>query len=81
MISLYHDYYKPWCAETNIIPVSQDKYRRIFCLQFNIGFKLLRSHTCKICDELDVKIENTKGDEDSWKQLKIEKELVTFKAS
>jgi hypothetical protein len=73
--SLYHDYYKPWCAETNTIPISQDKYRRIFCLEFNIGFKLPRSDTCKICDELDVKIENTKEDEDSLKQLKIEKEL------
>lgn len=73
--SLYHDYYKPWCAEKNIIPISQDKYRRIFCLEFNIGFKLPRSDTCKICDEFDVKIENFKGVQDSLKQLQIEKEL------
>lgn len=70
--SLYHDYYKPWCDNKNIKPVSQDKYRRIFCSEFNIGFKLPRSDTCKVCDALHVKLEDNKGNADICRQVKVE---------
>lgn len=51
-------YYLPWCIENNIHHlVSQDTYRRIFCMEFNIGFSMPKSNTCKICDECTVKIQ------------------------
>lgn len=73
--SLYHDYYKAWCNDQNITPASQDKYRRIFCSEFNIGFKLPRSDTCKICDSLHVQLQNSKENVDVCKQLQTELEL------
>lgn len=55
---LYEEYYLPWCTENNIDqPVSQDTYRRIFCTEFNIGFSMPKSDTCKICDESIIKIQ------------------------
>jgi hypothetical protein len=38
--SLYHQYYIPLCQEQDIIPVSEDKHRRIFCTSYNIDFEL-----------------------------------------
>lgn len=72
--SLYFEYYIPWCEERGIQPVSKDKYRRIFCTDFNIGFKLPKSDTCKTCDSLKIKIDDT-TDSNLQKKLKVELEL------
>lgn len=53
---------------------SADKYRRIFCKEFNLGFKLPRSDTCKTCDSIHVKIKDNKDDPDLIAKLKIEVE-------
>lgn len=58
--SLYDDYYLPWCATKDIVPVKHTVYRKVFCSDFNIGFKLSKSDTCKFCDETAIKIESAK---------------------
>ncbi|XP_072390087.1 uncharacterized protein [Diabrotica undecimpunctata] len=72
--SLHHDYYLEWCRQNNFVAVTQDKYRRIFCSEFNIGFKLPKSDTCKVCDSMNVKISN-EADIEIAKTLKIDLEL------
>ena len=49
--SLYSDYYLPWCIQQNIEPVLEHTYRKMFCSEYNIGFKLTKSDTCKIKKE------------------------------
>lgn len=69
---LYGEFYLPWCTQHKIEdPVSQDAYRRIFCRDFNIGFVLPKSDTCKTCDESRVKIEalHLDGKEDEAKTI------------
>ncbi|CAH0564506.1 unnamed protein product [Brassicogethes aeneus] len=54
---LYKKFYVPWCEEQNIVPVKEYAYRKIFCTEYNIGFKLPKSDTCKTCDETSIKLE------------------------
>lgn len=54
--------------------VSNDKYRRIFCLEFNIGFKLPRSDTCQTCDKLKIDLDSNKHDAELTRKLKTEQE-------
>jgi hypothetical protein len=53
---LYNDYYLPWCKGNRKISVSANKYHRIFCSHYNIGLQLPKSDTCRVCDELIIKI-------------------------
>lgn len=62
--SLYKNYYVPWCQQQNIVPVKDSAYRKIFCTEYNIGFKLPKSDTCKICDESNIKIDIAKSNND-----------------
>lgn len=48
--TLYKDYYKDWCTQNDYAAASEDKYRRVFCTNYNIGFKVPRTDTCKTCD-------------------------------
>lgn len=73
--TLYRNYYIPWCKERNINPVKEDKYRRIFCSEYNIGFKLPRSDTCATCDEYYILIDSNKNDELKCKDIKFKLEL------
>ena len=73
--SLYKDYYVDWCQEKVIMPVSEDKYRRIFCTEYNIGFKVPKTDTCKTCDYLKILIENNKNNAEHQNKLKIDLEL------
>jgi len=70
--TLYSDYYLPWCKENGKIPVSADKYHRIFCCHYNTGFQLSKSDTCRACDELIIKINeaDVEGREEERKRLK-----------
>lgn len=58
--SLYSERYVPWCRDAGIEPVKEHTYRKIFCTQYNIGFKLPKSDTCKTCDDLNIQIETAK---------------------
>lgn len=73
--SLYKKYYKPWCTEQGISPVKEDTYRRIFCNQYNIGFKLPKSDTCESCDQYRILIDSNKSDEAKLKELQVQLEL------
>ena len=54
----------PWCKSQNKQSVSSDRFRRLFCEEFCIGFKIPKSDTCAECDYLNVQIENIKGGDD-----------------
>jgi hypothetical protein len=51
---LYRQYYLPQCQAQYILPVSEDKYRIIFCISYNTGFKLPKFDMCKECDYLNT---------------------------
>lgn len=75
MSKLYKDYYLEWCREKNIQPVTEDRYRRTFCGEYNIGFKLPKSDTCKTCDMIKVQLENPNATEDDTRENKLKLEL------
>ncbi|CAH0558686.1 unnamed protein product [Brassicogethes aeneus] len=79
---LYKDFYLDWCKERNIMPVREDRYRRIFCNEYNIGFKLPKSDTCHTCDSLNILIRNEENNknEEEVKKLKTQLELHHRKA-
>ncbi|KAJ8966819.1 hypothetical protein NQ314_003281 [Rhamnusium bicolor] len=54
--ALYHDYYLEWCNNKAIDPVKEN-YRRVFCNEYNIGFKLPKTDTCKTLNSLKVQLE------------------------
>lgn len=72
---LYKDFYVTWCKEQAILPVKEDRYRRIFCTEYNIGFKLPKVDTCATCDELNNLIEANKENEQANRNLKSKLEL------
>lgn len=72
---LYKKYYIPWCQERNIIPAKEDRYRRIFCSEYNTGFKLPKSDTCATCDEYNTLLNTHKGDENKLKEIKTNLDL------
>lgn len=73
--SLYQKYYKPWCTEHGTAPVKEDTYRRIFCNQYNIGFKIPKSDTCDTCDQNKILMESNKDNEPKLKEIKIQSDL------
>nr|CAI5817409.1 unnamed protein product [Callosobruchus analis] len=54
------NYYVECCKQRGIVPIKEDRYRRIFCSDYNIGFKLPKSDTCHTCDFLNNQIEANK---------------------
>lgn len=78
---LYKDFYVLWCQEKQIEPVKEDRYRRIFCSKFNIGFKLPKVDTCATCDEHNNLIEANKGNLVVCQDLKIKLELHQRRAA
>lgn len=80
--SLYNDYYLDWCKDKGISPVKESYYRRIFCSEYNIGFKLPKSDTCKTCDFLRIQIESSNGkNEAENKSFKCQLELHQGRAA
>lgn len=63
--------------------MSEDKYRRIFCTSYNIGFKVPKSDTCKTCDSLAASIQALKPPQDDQEiaLLTREKDLHQLRAS
>ncbi|CAH1378505.1 unnamed protein product [Tenebrio molitor] len=68
---LYTELYTTWCAERGITPVLE--YRKIFCTEYNIGFKIPNSDTCKTCDQLNIRIDSVTQE----KQNDVVSELTT----
>ena len=56
-ISKLHRLYVEISDEKNWPQVTLDVYRRIFCENFNIGFKLPQTDTCKVCDKYSVDLQ------------------------
>lgn len=73
--ALYHDYYLEWCKDKGLHPVKESYYRNVFCKEFNIGFKLPKTDTCKTCDFLNIQIKNAVSKGESADRLKTELEL------
>lgn len=78
--SLYKDYYLDWCTLNNYTPAKEDKYRRVFCTEFNIGFKLPRSDTCKCCDSLDIKLKSPDITEEEKMSMQAQLQLHQCRA-
>lgn len=77
---LYSEYYVPWCQQKNIEPVLEHMYRKIFCTEYNIGFKLPKSDTCKTCDQLNIKIESATKERNDQELYRLSTELNLHKA-
>lgn len=71
---MFQTKYLSWCIENNIQAVTEDKYRRIFCSSYNIGFKLPKTDTCEKCDRFKIQIESSM-DEKQKRSLEIERDL------
>lgn len=66
--------YVPWCQEHNIVPVRESACRKLFCTEYNIGFKLPKPDTCKTCNEINIKLYTARSNKD---YLEVER-LTTF---
>nr|CAI5866523.1 unnamed protein product [Callosobruchus analis] len=78
--TLYKDYYVEWCKQRGTVPVKEDRYRRIFCSDYNIGFKLPKSDTCHTCDFLNNQIEANKGNMKECSILRTQLEVHQTRA-
>ncbi|CAH2009500.1 unnamed protein product [Acanthoscelides obtectus] len=78
--TLYKDYYVEWCKERGIAPVKEDRYRRIFCSDYNIGFKLPKSDTCHTCDFLNNQMEANKENLEEFNEFKTQLQLHQTRA-
>jgi hypothetical protein len=52
--------------------MSADKYHRIFCWEYSIKFQMRKSHTCRICDCIFIKINEPSGTIEDEKKLTTE---------
>lgn len=76
---LYSEYYVPWCQQQHIKPVLEHTYRQIFCTEYNIGFKLPKSDTCKTCDQLNIKIDSATKLNENQELSRLNIDLTTHK--
>ena len=51
-----YDLYGEQCAQKNKQPVKEKFYYRVFSSKFNLYFKIPSKDTCRLCDELQLKI-------------------------
>lgn len=76
---LYSDFYVPWCQKENIEPVLEHTYRKIFCTEYNIGFKLPKSDTCKTCDQLNIRLDSARNKNEIEELSRLNTELILHK--
>nr|XP_022910779.1 uncharacterized protein LOC111421817 [Onthophagus taurus] len=76
---LYSEYYVPWCQQQHIKPVLEHTYRQIFCTEYNIGFKLPKSDTCKTCDQLNIRIDSATKLNENQELSRLNIDLTTHK--
>lgn len=50
---LYLEYYKEFYEKRSLLQLNEDKYKYIFCEEFNIGSKFPKSDKCSTCDNLE----------------------------
>ena len=67
--------YKEWCTQQKFNVVSKDKYFRVFGANRNLGFSPPKSDTCKTCDGLTVKIQNSGPGDSNEKKTNYENDL------
>ena len=82
--SLYEQTFLPWYKSENKQPISSDRFRRLFCEEFCIEFKIPKSDTCAECDYLIVHIDSIKGknnNKDQLQDLESRKSLHRRKAT
>ena len=70
-ITQLYEHYVQHCFKENIQAVSQNKYRKIFCEEYIMGFKFSAVDTCKTCDSLQIKIENVSEEEKATTHKRI----------
>jgi len=63
-IAKMHRLYMETADEKNWPRVSLDVYRRIFCENFNMGFRLPQTDTCKVCDKFSIDIQSASNEAD-----------------
>lgn len=73
-----YDLYVEKCTQENKQPVKEKYYYHVFSSKFNLHFKVPSKDTCRLCDELHMKLE-TVNDEEK-KKLKLQKELHLARA-
>lgn len=57
--------------QQNIVPVKESAYRKIFCTEYNIGFKLPKSDTCNVCDETQIQLYTAKLNKDEQEEQRL----------
>nr|CAH7732524.1 unnamed protein product [Callosobruchus chinensis] len=73
--AIYHGYYLEWCKDKDLQPVKESYYRKVFCTEFNIGFKLPKTDTCKTCDSLNIQIKDALSKKEPADRLNFQLEL------
>ena len=63
-ISKMHRLYMEIADQKNWPRVSVEVYRRIFCENFNMGFRLPQTDTCKVCDKFNIDIQSASNEAD-----------------
>lgn len=65
-----YDMYKENCVRDNIEPKTLKYYYHVFNTKFNLYFKPPHQDTCKVCDELELKIKATTDEQikKKWKR-------------
>ncbi|KAJ8894199.1 hypothetical protein PR048_006809 [Dryococelus australis] len=66
--------YSGQCRAPDKIPVKEKCYYKIFSTKFNLHFKLPNTDTCRLCDEIEMKL-STEKEEHARKALETKKEL------
>lgn len=61
------DEYSEYCSKLRCTALSSDKFRRIFTEEYNIGFKSLKTDTCKDCDSMAIDLQHDKKDKNDLK--------------
>ncbi|KAK4887836.1 hypothetical protein RN001_004107 [Aquatica leii] len=54
---------------------NNNRYRRIFCSEYNIGFNIPTSDTCATCDEYNILLDTHKSDKNKLKEIKTNLKL------
>lgn len=67
------------CQAANKMPVKEKFYYHVFNTKFNLHFKIPSKDTCRMCDELQMKIQ-AENAEEKKKELKLEKDLHLARA-
>lgn len=74
-----YDLYVEKCSQENKQPVKEKFYYKVFSTKFNLHFKIPSKDTCRLCDELHLKI-RAETNEEKKKELEVQKNLHLARA-